>query len=189
MFRDRDFSFFKEKDSSVEVLSDRGELANFRRELPTGLYDKSLLPGAVPDFYSEPFTVLDINDRYFRRLLSMAKANGVKVYWFTMPTPRGVLAARAKVDYEQDLISYLQQFELTGELKILRGEFVVYDDNLFRDWLHLNLKGAVKLSCEIRGLREAIFADLPVPAPKTTSVRAEDPDDPQVVLDQYCGPH
>jgi hypothetical protein len=185
LVRDHDLSFFRERDADVEVLSDRSELFNFRRELPAGIYDQNRLQGDVPEFYSQPFTVLDLNDRYFRRLLAMAKAYGVKVYWFTMPTPQRVLAARARVNYERDLRNYLRQFERSGELRMLRGEFVVYDDTLFRDWLHLNLKGAVKLACEMRGLRATILADLPAAAPQLAGVR--DADDPQVVLNQYCG--
>jgi len=185
--RDRDFSFFRTPDADTTLLSDRDELRNFRSEYAAGRFDRSRLTGPVDDFYRQPFTVLPINDFYFRRLLAMARAQGVRVYWFTMPTPAAIRDARVPVHYEQDLLGYLRQFEARGELTLLRANFVVYDDTMFRDWLHLNLKGAVQLACEMRSLRGRIVADLGARAAGRPPPVA-DADDPQAVLEQYCGP-
>ena len=197
-FRDivtnRDFSFFREPDSDTNLFSDRNELVTFRKELAQGLFDKSKLPPEAGDFYRQRFTVTPENDRYFRRILAMAKANNVKVYWLTMPTPGSVLDARSKMNFEPDMLNYLRQFETSGEMTLLRPQFVVYDDNRFRDFLHLNLAGAVKLGCELRVLKPQIVKDLP---PIETSperftgltryyIGAPDADDPRKVLDEYC---
>jgi len=197
-FRDiltnRDFSFFREPDSRTNLISDRAELKIFRKELAEGRFDQSKLPGAVTDFYQQRFNVTPENDRYFRRLLAMAKQHNIKVYWLTMPTPAGVLAARNKVNFEQDMLAYLRQFEASGEMTLLRPQFVVYPDNRFRDFLHLNLAGAVKLACELRGMRERIEKELPElnNSPARFSeltnyyIGAPDADDPRRVLDEYC---
>jgi hypothetical protein len=197
-FRDiitnRDFSFFREPDSSVALFSDRAELKQFRKELPTGYFDKSRLPEEVSDFYKQPFKVTPENDRYFRRILDLAKAHNVKVYWVTLPTPAGVLATRSKYNFERDMLEYLRQFERNGQMTILRGEFTVYDDNRFRDFLHLNLAGAVKLGCELRVLKAKIIEELPAIETSPQRFRemteyyigAPDADDPRVVLDHYC---
>jgi hypothetical protein len=198
-FRDiitnKDFTFFKEKDSSVALFSDRKELITFRKELPEGQFSKNKLTTAVPNFYDKPFLVTPENDRYFRRILTLAKEHNIKVYWLTMPAPAGVKASRSKVNFEPDMLGYLQQFEQRGELTILRSEMVVYDDLMFRDWLHLNLAGAVKFGCELRQqIKPRIIRDLPDTPPsaerftKLTSyyIGAPDKDDPRVVMDHFC---
>lgn len=99
-----------------------------------------------------PFRVDDEADMYFRRLLALAKTHGVKVYWLTMPVPEVVAELNHRFDIERGLLSYLEPFEASGDLTILQGPFMVYEDELFQDIIHATPAAAVKFSCYVRTL-------------------------------------
>jgi hypothetical protein len=101
---------------------------------------------------------------YLRKLLALAKQNGVQVFWITTPVPRAAIEPLRGSRYEDDLADYLAQFERSGELTVIQGRFFGYDDNLFRDFIHPGPAVAVQFSCELlklaRGL-QARVADKP----------------------------
>lgn len=156
----RDLSFFKEPDESVHLISELTTLRRYQEGLLTGRFENTKLEDEENDFYRQPFHVESLNDKYFRKLLALAKSRGVKVLWFTMPIRPGLKEAREQVGYEQSLHQYLDQFQKQGKLKIIRSEVVVYEDRLFRDTLHLNAAGAAKLACELRQMRTAFTANI-----------------------------
>jgi hypothetical protein len=131
----------------------------------------------APDRFEErrrirPFYVDEEADLYFRRLLALAKEHDVKVYWLTMPVPEIVAELQQRFDIERSMLDYLQQFEESGDLAILQGPFIVYDDELFQDIIHATPAAAVKFSCYVRTLVPTL-ADLPRagPAPVDTAER------------------
>ena len=132
------------------------------------------LPDEAPSFARDPFRVDDMNDKYFRKILELGKEYGVEIFWFTMPTPTDVKEARSKIRYEEDMLTYLRQFEARGELHILRGEFVTYPDALFGDSLHLTAAGAIRLACELEEMKGPII-EAAMEASSKTSHAAESP--------------
>jgi hypothetical protein len=135
-------------------------LRRYQEGLLTGRFENTKLEDEENHFYRQPFHVESLNDKYFRKLLALAKSRGVKALWFTMPIRPGLKKAREQMGYEQSLRQYLDQFQKQGKLKIIRSEVVVYEDRLFRDTLHLNAAGAAKLACELRQMRTAFTANI-----------------------------
>jgi len=148
-----DTSFFRKNITELALPPDQERLQSFRRELTDGKFATSPLGPVKAGPHERPFEVMPMNDYYLRRILALAKDHGVKVFWLTPPVPRRVIDGRAPSNYEAELVSYLGEFESRGELTVLRGGFVEYPDEMFRDDLHLNAAGAVRLACELRALR------------------------------------
>ncbi len=133
-------------------------MASYAQDAAKGRYDASVLRPGITDLYAKPFVVKEMNDYYFRQILSLARSNGVAVFWITLPSPARVIEARAPSDYEADLLAYLRPFEQRGDLTILRAEFVEYPDSMFRDLLHLNDAGAVRFACEFAQFKPQVLA-------------------------------
>jgi hypothetical protein len=95
---------------------------------------------------------------YLRKLLSLAKDNGVQVFWITTPVPRSALAALREAGYERDLAAYLAEFARRGELTVMQAGFLAYDDALFRDFIHPGPAVAIQFSCELGKLAPGLLA-------------------------------
>jgi hypothetical protein len=152
-----DASFFRGDSVPLEHPPDMDRLERYRRELAAGTFKWGRADGELSDFQRQPFVVKDMNDHYFRKILALAKAHGVKVFWVTMPSPAPVVAARAASGYEAAFLKYLREFESQGDLTILRGEFAAYPNELFSDELHLNAAGAFRLACELQASQPAVL--------------------------------
>ncbi len=150
--------FFPEQGQTQSKPPDIDRLDAFAQALATGTFDWARAGGAVPDFLRQPFLVDEMNDHYFRQIMALAKAHGVEVFWVTLPSPRQVIEARASSAYEPALLEYLRQFEARGDLTILRANFGEYPDEMFRDGLHLNEAGAIRLACELRSNSAPVLA-------------------------------
>ena len=163
-----DPSFFLAKVGRRLPLPDLERIKEFPARLAAGEFPRDRVL-EVRERAAMPFTVMPINDKYFRRILQLARTHGVKVFWVTMPSPAHTLKRRSKVHYEEDMLAYLRQFESSGELQILRGEFVAFPDNLFIDSLHLNEAGAVRLACEMQALKPTVLEAAGVPGDGETA--------------------
>jgi hypothetical protein len=153
-----DAGFFLGKEQTQTTRPDIDRIDAFAQALATGTFDWARAGGAVEDFLRHPFVVDETNDYYFRQIIALAKAHGVEVFWVTLPSPRQVIEARASSGYEPALLEYLGQFEARGDLAILRGNFGEYPDEMFRDGLHLNEAGAIRLACELRSISAPVLA-------------------------------
>lgn len=153
-----DTSFFADARVPHYFPPDRDRVASYAQDTAKGTYDTSVLRPGITDFYAQPFVVKEMNDHYFRQILSLARSQGVPVFWITLPSPARVIEARTTSGYEADLLAYLRPFEQSGDLTILRAEFVEYPDSMFRDLLHLNDAGAVRFACEIAQFKPKILA-------------------------------
>ncbi len=147
-----DVSFFvtPETENVQTILSDAGALELVRGGVFTGETPPFPFEVGLRETYLQPFQVDAETDTYFRRLLALAKAYDVRVFWITMPVPRTVHAAQTSSDFEADMLAYLQAFEERGDLVILQGPFIAYEDSLFRDPVHLRLPAAAKFACQLR---------------------------------------
>jgi len=153
LLRRGDASFFHPKTTELTLPPDAERLARFRQDLDDGEFAVSVLGPVRPAAHRRPFEVKPMNDYYLRRILALAQEHGVQVFWVTPPFPQRVIDGRAPSDYEAQLVRYLSEFESRGELTVLRGGFVQYPDEMFRDDLHLNAAGVVRLACELSAVR------------------------------------
>jgi hypothetical protein len=153
-----DTSFFADAKVPHYFPPDTDRVASYAQDAAKGRYDTSVLRPGITDSYTKPFVVKEMNDYYFRQILSLARSKGVAVFWITLPSPARVIEARAALGYEADMLAYLRPFEQRGDLTILRGEFVEYPDSMFRDLLHLNDAGSVRFACEFVQFKPKLLA-------------------------------
>jgi hypothetical protein len=144
-------------DRPVPRAPETQRLAEYRALEKTNAFKANPLPDEIWDMYKEPFRVSRLNDRFFRKMLQMAKANGIKVFWVSLPETRRVFDYRKKIGYTEDQFRYLDQFYATGELKFLQRDILVYEDDLFDDLSHLNMRGAIRFSSHLSRIWPAIL--------------------------------
>ncbi len=183
-----DASFFHDKTTEMALPPDVERLEGFRRDLADGKFAEVHWVAAQSSTDREAFDVKPMNDYYLRRILELAKDHNVEVFWITLPVTRRVIDRRAPSNYEAQLVEYLSEFESRGELTILRGGFVEFPDEMFRDSLHLNAAGVVRLACELGALRGPIV-DAVVTQPRVADVAARpaaDNGEVAAVLEPYC---
>lgn len=188
LIRRGDASFFREKITEMALPPDPERLERFRRELADGKFATSQLRPVKAGAHDKPFEVKPMNDYYLRRILELAKVHGVKVFWLTPPFPKRVIDGRAPSNYEAQLVEYLSEFESRGELTVLRAGFIEYPDEMFRDDLHLNAAGVVRLACELSALRGPVV-DAVVARPNVTRISAgseSNSGEVSATLEPYC---
>lgn len=179
-----DASFFKERGLGKFMPPDLERMRAFGSRLAQGEFAKSKIPDHMTEFFKSPFTVAEMNDIYFRKILTLAKEYGVKVFWVTMPTPPRVMEARSTVRYEQEMLKYLRQYEKPGEFEILHGPFSVYKPELFNDQLHLNEAGAVQFACELGHVKGPVVAA--AMGARAEPVSTSGRDEFSALLSPYC---
>jgi hypothetical protein len=145
-------------DRPVPRAPETQRLAEYRALEKTNAFKANPLPDEIWDIYKEPFHVSRLNDRLFRKMLKLAKANGIKVFWVSLPVTKRVFDYREQVGYRGDLFRYLDQFSSAGELKFLQRDILVYEDDLFDDFSHLNMRGAIRFSSYLSGTLPAMLA-------------------------------
>ena len=183
-----DASFFRDKTTEMALPPDEERLERFRRDLADGKFEETHWVAAQASAERDSFEVKPMNDHYLRRILELAKRHDVAVFWVTLPVTRRVIERRTPSNYEARLIEYLGEFESRGELTILRGGFVEFPDEMFRDSLHLNAAGVVRLACELGALRGPIV-DAVVTQPRVADVAARPAagnGEVAAVLEPYC---
>ena len=149
-----DYAFFVTP-SSVHVFAPASDieltrLENYVSEISAQAETATFGFQDVPERLTRGFAVDPETDAYFRRLLALARAHGIKVFWLTLPQPRSVWVAMRSTTYEHDLLAYLGQFEASGDMTILQDTVRVYEDATFNDVLHPAPPGAAEFSCELR---------------------------------------
>ena len=106
--------------------------------------------------YTEPFSVSPLNEIYFSKLLALAKDNEITTYWVTMPITQRVSESRNKIQYQEDLQEFLDQYIERGHLKYLQREFLVYEDACFDDLSHLNVPGSIKFTEHLKQITNGL---------------------------------
>jgi len=125
-------------------------LAEYRRQIAAGTYAPRPLPVTLPDAYRQSFTVSPKNDVYFRKLLDLARSNGVRVHWVALPVSERVARERDRLGFDRDLERYLERFTASGVLRILLDASPVYPDSAFDDLSHLSVPGSLMFTCHLR---------------------------------------
>jgi hypothetical protein len=141
----------------------RGELASWNAPIPTDVWlrahmaadeekwareGKAPLP-AIHPVYLQPF-VVDAGEREcLARTLALARANGITVWWLTLPEHEAVSAARDSIGFAPSYYAFVDSLAARGEVKLLRREFEVLGPENFSDYTHLRLAEALRLSREV----------------------------------------
>jgi hypothetical protein len=87
------------------------------------------------------------HERSIRRLLALADARGIAVYWVTTTMSPGALAVRTHLGLHAGYRDYLRglQAEFPG-LTVLDVDGMAFDASAFSDALHLKAEGAARLT-------------------------------------------
>ncbi len=106
------------------------------------------------------FRVRRETDRYFRKLLALAKEYDVPVFWITLPVSSSIRESLRDTHFEEDLSAYLARFERSGDLIVLERSLLAYDDRMFADEIHPTVAVTVRFSCELRKFAAELDAQL-----------------------------
>lgn len=104
------------------------------------------LPPRPDIMYSNPFTVDPLNDKYIRRTLALARGHGIRVLWVTMPVNRTVYELREANGFNRDYRKFVEGLERDYGISFLQKEFLVFKDEEFSDYSHLNPAGGLRFT-------------------------------------------
>ncbi len=134
------------------VVRDRLSRGSLRGslELPEGrCFADEVIPTGPPSA-AKPWKPRREHERAIRRMLALAEAQGIDVYWVTTTLSPGALAVRTHLGLHAGYRDYLRglQAEFAG-LTVLDVDGMGFDASAFYDALHLKRDGAARLSAAV----------------------------------------
>ncbi|MBA4149667.1 MAG: hypothetical protein H0X66_16265 [Verrucomicrobia bacterium] len=96
--------------------------------------------------YKRGFKVLSFNRHYFEKFLDLAQQNGIQVYWVTMPVLPVVAESRKNVLFDAAYFAFLEEAQKRFGIKLLQKEFLVFEDQDFKDFTHLDIPAAERFT-------------------------------------------
>jgi hypothetical protein len=127
--------------------------ANLRgAELPTpdGSFDGTMEPALEARMVSQPWRVEAVFERYFRRLTDLAGARGVAVVWIVAPIAPEAQARRDALGLDDLHTRNLHAIHARmPEVVVLDARHAAFRASDFLDPVHLNARGAAKLSAAV----------------------------------------
>jgi hypothetical protein len=101
-------------------------------------------------YQTQAFRPHRVNVKYIPRLLTLAAAEGVPVYWLLPPLAPQLQARREQTGAEADFVKFVRSFQTpTVNLTVLDARHSGYDHTLFVDPTHLDGQGAYTLSRDV----------------------------------------
>jgi len=146
------------------TLRYREELAVFVKGDPAKAAEKSLEelrkrspqkqqfpPEMLPQMYKKGFAWDPFNLYFCKKFLSLAREHHIHIYWVTMPELPVVAESRKRLDFDKEYYAFLDKVAKDYGVTLFQKEFVVYADEEFRDYSHLNEHGAERYTAFIAG--------------------------------------
>ncbi len=139
----------------IEPVEIRTLLRNWRRNRGAQVAPRQFVPiaGALPRPYDGPgwsWQPHPVHAEHVGRFLTLAEARGIPVYWILTPADPVWLERNTRVGtvaaYRRFVASQVERFTT---LTVLDGQRTAWDRRLFRDPIHLNRDGAVRLSVAV----------------------------------------
>ena len=96
--------------------------------------------------YRKPFDCDSFNRCMVEKFLRLARENNIKVYWMTMPVLGAVVESRKPFRFQDDWYGFVDDMASRFELRVLQKQFMIYADDDFKDYLHLNDLGAQRFT-------------------------------------------
>jgi hypothetical protein len=130
-----------------------------------------------------------INAIYVDRLLSLAEAHGIPVFWLIPPLPPQLQARREQSGVDAAYVAFARSMQAKHPgLTILDGRHAGYDDSTFADHTHLNGRGSIAMSRDLASILRndkgrARWVDLPRFLDRPGSFTVEDVDQSRVALE------
>ena len=103
--------------------------------------------------YSHKWYCHKANAVYVRRVLDLAAARGIRVYWLLPPLAPALQARREETGAEAGFLGFVRSLHARyPNLTIVDGRHAGYDASLFVDATHLDGRGAAVLSADLAAL-------------------------------------
>jgi hypothetical protein len=125
-----------------------------------------------------------VNALYVRRILDLASARGIRVYWLLPPLSPRLQERRERTGAEEGYLRFVRSMqERHPELTVVDGRHAGYDHTAFVDATHLDGQGGAILSSDLAALlardlsappAPGRWVDLPPFRPRPTDVPLED---------------
>jgi hypothetical protein len=110
-----------------------------------------------------------VNAEYIRRLLALADARGIRVYWLLPPLAPQLQAHREQTGAEAGYVRFVRSWQARDpNVTVLDARHSGYDHTLFVDPTHLDGQGASTLS---RDVADVLRRDLAGPGPPLAAAR------------------
>ncbi len=100
----------------------------------------------IPAVFKNDFSVKPFPKTFFEKFLTLAQERHIPVYWLTPPIVPAIGETRQACHFDQHLIPFLEDIHQRDGVQILQAESMVYQDYLFKDFMHLNQEGADKFT-------------------------------------------
>jgi hypothetical protein len=139
-----------------------------------------------------------VNAASVRRVLDLAAARGIRVYWLLPPLSPQLQARREATGAETGYLRFVQSLQASHpNLTIVDGRHSGYDPSVFVDATHLDRQGATVLSSDLAAIidrdlaaapRPGRWVELPLYRPRPAEVPLEDVEQSRRVVQSLPGP-
>jgi hypothetical protein len=155
---------------------------------------RSPFPGDVgPELHkkllSDAWKCHRVNAIFVDRLMALAEAHKIPVYWLIPPLPPQLQARRKQSGVDEAYVAYARSMLAKHpSLTILDGRHSGYDDSTFADHTHLNGRGAIAMSRDLATIvgtpgGRTRWVDLPQFSDRPGIFPIEDVDQSRVALE------
>lgn len=140
-----------------------GELRTWNDPIPTEAHMRAILgedearragrpPEPLPpmhEVYRQRFAVDPAVRHELARALALAKARGIRVYWYALPEHAALAAARDSVGFGAAYGRFVDSLATRGDVVVLRRDPEVWPASDFTDYTHLRLPAAIRVSRDL----------------------------------------
>ena len=134
----------------VGLVMGRGDLEGARAEFPVngGVGDEEF---GARFSGRQTFSVRKFNGLMLDKFLRLARDNHIPVYWVTLPVPPAVYQSREPYDFDEHYHAFLADVQNRYGVTVVQKDFIVYDNQSFRDSLHMNHPAAERFTQYLGG--------------------------------------
>lgn len=115
-------------------------------EKVAGVTHRHYSPEHLRTSHKQPFGVFHLNEVFFDKFMDMAQQNNIKVYWATPPVLPVVYENRKQYNFDQAYFQFLDEVCAKYHVQTLQKEFLIYPDDQFKDYDHLDSVGAARFT-------------------------------------------
>ena len=155
---------------------------------------RTMFPGDVgPEIHkkllSDAWKCHRINATFVDRLLTLAEARQIPVFWLIPPLPPQLQTHREQSGVDAAYLAFVQSMQAKHPgLTVVDGRHSGYDDSTFADHTHLNGRGSIAMSRDLGSIvgssgGRSRWVDLPRFADRPGAFPVEDVDQSRVALE------
>ena len=121
------------------------------------------------EIVNEKFYVNPLFDSYYRKILELCRENRIQVYIVKLPLPANTSFTE---EYEEDFRRYYEELQ-KGYPYIGVDWFPAYPNQYFSDGAHMNTRGALSFSAELKDMYPEVFNNTDMTPNQSTAINEE----------------